>query len=222
MTTTKRALTRSQKAWKQLWPRGRGKARKGYVLHHIDPQLKREDPQRYKQWRVEDLMMMRRSEHTRLHSTGNQWAKDKRWGVMDSRRPSEMSLIEELFQVWREIPGYPQYEASDQGRVRSTFKGVRRVLKPCYQPSGAVHYNVKGSDGKMRSVKAHTLVAMAFLGYEEHKFKKGDQQMVVVHHLNLIKSDNRLVNLKLMPKKQLLRILRGVRRLKKLFQSDSK
>lgn len=40
------------------------------VLHHKDPTLKQNDPERYNQWNIEDLVVMTRSEHSKLHSTG--------------------------------------------------------------------------------------------------------------------------------------------------------
>ena len=42
----------------------------GYVLHHIDQTLKFRDPDRYSAWMVEDLMILSRSEHTRIHQAG--------------------------------------------------------------------------------------------------------------------------------------------------------
>lgn len=51
----------------------------GYVLHHIDQTLKFRDPDRYNAWMVEDLMILSRSEHTRIHQAGKNKivAKDK-------------------------------------------------------------------------------------------------------------------------------------------------
>lgn len=43
--------------------------RDGYVLHHKDPSLKANDPDRYKQWNVDDLVMMKVTEHQLFHST---------------------------------------------------------------------------------------------------------------------------------------------------------
>ena len=40
------------------------------VLHHIDPTLKTKDPERYREWRIDDLVVMTNAEHTRLHSKG--------------------------------------------------------------------------------------------------------------------------------------------------------
>ena len=42
-----------------------------WVLHHIDPELKRTDFERYCEWRVEDLIPMTLSEHRRLHMSIN-------------------------------------------------------------------------------------------------------------------------------------------------------
>lgn len=42
----------------------------GYVLHHKDPSWKTNEPERYAQWNVEDLIMLSNEEHTRLHQTG--------------------------------------------------------------------------------------------------------------------------------------------------------
>lgn len=39
----------------------------GMVLHHIDPTLKHRDPERYHEWRVEDLRPMSTASHNSLH-----------------------------------------------------------------------------------------------------------------------------------------------------------
>ena len=65
-----------KEAWKHFWPEGNGKPKPGYALHHIDPSWKKDDPERYAEWRIEDLVMMTRSEHTRLHTKGkSSWLK---------------------------------------------------------------------------------------------------------------------------------------------------
>lgn len=75
--------------------------------------------------------------------------------------------------MWKEIPGYPGYEASDEGEIRSilriivckngavkTYKG--RVLKPGTHSTESPYpyYQL----GKGRSLSAHKAVALAFLG----------------------------------------------------------
>lgn len=39
----------------------------GWVLHHKDPSWKTEDPERYNEWRIEDLVPMSKGDHQRLH-----------------------------------------------------------------------------------------------------------------------------------------------------------
>lgn len=42
---------------------------KGQVLHHKDVTLRANDPERYNQWRIEDLQVMTSREHMELHNT---------------------------------------------------------------------------------------------------------------------------------------------------------
>ena len=63
-------------AWMYFYPEGNGKAKKGYCLHHIDPSLRKNNPERYNQWNVEDLVMMDFAEHTKLHLTGKQFSEE--------------------------------------------------------------------------------------------------------------------------------------------------
>ncbi len=69
-------------------------------------------------------------------------------------------------ETWREIPGFPGYQASDAGNIRSLKRSKPRVLKletdkdgylrvQLYRENGAVHRGV------------HRLVALAFLGEPE-------------------------------------------------------
>ena len=70
-------MTEDRKNWKRAWcyyvsigliPL---KAKKNeWCLHHKDPTLRTKDPERYNEWRVEDLVPMLKSEHTRLHNIG--------------------------------------------------------------------------------------------------------------------------------------------------------
>lgn len=40
---------------------------KNFVLHHIDVSLKKNDPTRYNEWRIEDLVPMTVKDHCALH-----------------------------------------------------------------------------------------------------------------------------------------------------------
>lgn len=51
-----------------------------YVLHHVDPDLKYNNVERYIEWNPEDLVVMTRSEHTRFHHSGeNNYMYGKHW-----------------------------------------------------------------------------------------------------------------------------------------------
>ena len=87
-----------------------------------------------------------------------------------------MEEYKQMIAVWKPIPGYDQYEVSDQGGVRSsdrlvtmTIRGTEcqslrrgRTLKPAKDNCG--YLNVRLSkDGKSRSFYVHRLVAAAFI-----------------------------------------------------------
>ena len=85
---------------------------------------------------------------------------------------------------WREIPGYPELEASTLGQIR---RGTQ-ILPPFSGGQGKNGYlkvYVQGRPNRVRS-RVHTLVARTWLGEAE-----GRQ----VRHLNGDKHDNRLTNL---------------------------
>lgn len=73
-------MNNHEKAWLYFYPEGNGRAKRDinvdtgeeilYVLHHIDKTLKFNDPTRYNEWRIDDLVMITNEEHSRLHQTG--------------------------------------------------------------------------------------------------------------------------------------------------------
>ena len=75
-----------RRAWMHFWPEGNGRAKPGYHLHHIDPSLKSNDPDRYNAWNIEDLVVMKTEDHASLHSTlryhdpNNNWGSFGGWG----------------------------------------------------------------------------------------------------------------------------------------------
>ena len=89
-----------------------------------------------------------------------------------------------MTEIWREIPEYPGYMASSQGRIRGLKGGV---LKPHEQPNGYLRLMAKKSDGR-RGAYVHRLVCAAFKG-------PPPESTSVVRHLNHGRSDNRPENL---------------------------
>ena len=102
---------------------------------------------------------------------------------------------------WRPIDGWPGYEVSDQGRVRSfrTSQGaadVARILKATKQASGHVGVSLYAGEGRRgrRRKTVHTLVLKAFCGHPP----PGTECC----HDNGVPADNRLSNLYWGTKKQ--------------------
>lgn len=97
--------------------------------------------------------------------------------------------------MWRIIIGWPGYEISSLGNVRSyrsingrgPLKTTPRLLKSCKSTYGYLQSHLY-RDGRMFTRLTHTLVCEAFYG----KRKQGMQ----CRHLNGDKTDNRLNNLR--------------------------
>lgn len=69
-------------------------------------------------------------------------------------------------ETWRIIPGYPDYEVSDLGRVRSYRRGgTPHILKPAKNVRNGYRYlTVVSDEGKPWSIQVHRLVLLAFVG----------------------------------------------------------
>jgi len=89
---------------------------------------------------------------------------------------------------WLPIAGYDGlYEVSDLGRVKSLARTTTKGgIKP---PQNVQNYLQVAlyKHGKGKGHKVHRLVLEAFLPIEEEK---------IIDHINFIKSDNRLINLR--------------------------
>lgn len=95
---------------------------------------------------------------------------------------------------WKDIEGFPGYQVSNQGRLRSNKRSHKNngdyyFLKPRLLPNGYYQVSLYRSDGAPKEISVHTLVANAF---NDHS----DPSKNVVMHMNDIKTDNRASNLK--------------------------
>lgn len=88
---------------------------------------------------------------------------------------------------WKENPLYPEYLISNLGNVARKKDGL--VLKQYPQKSGYVSVILNRGYGKVY-VPVHRLVATTFLGL------KGNEKGLYVDHINTIRSDNRVENLR--------------------------
>ncbi len=87
-------------------------------------------------------------------------------------------------EVWKPIPGFINYEASNLGRIRNSLRGNTLVGTPTKK--GYRQVNVRDARGR-RTATIHRLVALAFLGLPPPRF--------CCHHVNAVKHDNRPENL---------------------------
>jgi hypothetical protein len=95
--------------------------------------------------------------------------------------------MDQILEQWRPVPGYEHgYEVSDQGNVRSLYRGGR-LLKPATNRGykQVVLYAPDGMTTKGHTV--HRLVAAAFI--------PNPQELPWVNHINGRKDDNRASNL---------------------------
>lgn len=94
---------------------------------------------------------------------------------------------------WKEIPGYPGYEVSDQGNFRSYSKSSgqgneRRKFPRSRKATIYRGYRYIRLTSRSKTMKASYFVLLAFVGQKPNG--------MVIRHLNDIKHDDRLANLK--------------------------
>jgi hypothetical protein len=105
-------------------------------------------------------------------------------------------------EVWKVIPGYEDYQVSDQGNVRSLkYNNTKQIknLSPVLNKFGYYQVTLRG-----KILAVHQLVAMAFLGH------KPVGMNFVVDHINEIKTDNRIKNLQVISNQQ--NIIKSIKR----------
>lgn len=93
-------------------------------------------------------------------------------------------------EIWKIIEKYPDYMVSNQGRIKSlNFKltGKEKVLKYGKNQKGYLMANLC-KNGKSKTFLIHRLVAETFIPNPDNKPQ--------VDHINTIKTDNRVENLR--------------------------
>jgi hypothetical protein len=97
-----------------------------------------------------------------------------------------LALTELNFEIWRDIKGYEGlYQISNLGNVRNTK--TLRILKPRINTHKYKHIDLR-RNGKRKSLNIHRPIALAFIPNPENK--------LFVDHINNIRSDNSLKNLR--------------------------
>ena len=97
------------------------------------------------------------------------------------------SIMEE---IWKEIEGYPNYQVSNMGRVKSlnyNRTGKEKIMKLRTDKGGYLSVNFH-KDKKQTTNKVHRLVAEAFIPNPENK--------PCIDHINTVRTDNRVENIR--------------------------
>lgn len=87
---------------------------------------------------------------------------------------------------WKNIENFSRYEISSLGNIRN--KNTRKYLKLKLNSTGYVQINLINDENKTKSVLIHRLVGKSFIENIDNK--------PTIHHINFIRNDNRVENLK--------------------------
>ncbi len=86
---------------------------------------------------------------------------------------------------YRKIEGYDNYSVSNRGNVSDDKTG--RIMSPSKNQYGYLEVNLH-KEGKQKSYLIHRLVGLAFL--------ENPDNLLEIDHINQIKTDNRIENLR--------------------------
>ena len=100
-------------------------------------------------------------------------------GLLNQKCITDFNLQEG--EVLREIPGFPDYQVSNLGRVISYRGKIKKMLRPSRSWYGYEQVSLSNGE-KKRTIVVHRLVALAFIPNPEGK--------PCVDHKNTIKTDN--------------------------------
>lgn len=99
-----------------------------WVLHHKDIELKYANPARYNEWRIEDLVPMLKSEHTRLHQLGRHLSEEHKEKLRNANKGKHLS--EETRRKISEVQkGRKQSEETIKKRVETRKKNHPKKQK---------------------------------------------------------------------------------------------
>jgi len=99
-------------------------------------------------------------------------------------------------EIWKPIPGFSRYMASDYGQLKSlNYKNSKKekILKPGLSPDGYMKTMLLSDENKYCSWGVHKFITLAFIGMETGK---------EVNHIDGVKTNNSLSNLELVTRSQ--------------------
>jgi hypothetical protein len=89
---------------------------------------------------------------------------------------------------WKDVPGYPQFQASTLGVLRNKRSG--NILRGSLHPSNYIYVTMKGSK------VMHKIIASTWIPNDDPKNK------TIVEHINKDTTDNRVINLRWTTRKE--------------------
>lgn len=95
-------------------------------------------------------------------------------------------------EIFKPIPGYDKYEASNFVNIKSLIRKKEVILKPNDNQQGYLYVNLNS-----KSKMVHVLIAVTFLGH-----KPDGTHKIVVDHINANKKDNSVNNLQLISQRE--------------------
>lgn len=98
-------------------------------------------------------------------------------------------------EVWKTVPVYDKYEASNLGRIRSYHYGKPKIMKQHCSKNGYKTLHLRNSKGP-KGFLAHRIVAAAF------GVLKSLDDPLFINHVNGNKHDNRVENLERVTRSQ--------------------
>ena len=106
--------------------------------------------------------------------------------------------MQSIAEIWKDIQGYEGlYQVSNLGTVKSCyFRKSEKILKPRKNHYGYLRFNLY-KNGKSKTISAHKLVAVTFIPNPENKPQ--------VDHINAVKTDNTIENLRWVSAKENIR-----------------
>ena len=151
------------------------KVPKGYVLHHIDPSWRKNDPERYIQWNLEDLELMTKSEHSRLHGTGENNPMYGKHHTEESKDKMRLPFSEEhkqkLKEAWVERRKRPISEET-RAKMREASTGRKHTEETKKKISLSKIGHEVSEETRKKLSEDHKLKAAA-MTEEERKAKFG-------------------------------------------------